>query len=463
MYQTTKTSQTPSVDTNSPAFGDVGEEHDLDDLITKKFAIPHPGEVGDDSKIASTEKHSTLGEEDVISHHNSTTFGDGSATEASGGVGSSGAFPFYEATDDDFVHEITMLNKSSTSPQHPSSMLLDNAGARVLSLDDKETAIDDDTINHAQGVVREMEEEAGSNSLLSSGENGITQIEPKHYSGDGDPGGIDSDSNYDQHYKVPTQNSISKKSTILTESISAEEESKHQPPTERSNFRGNIINLNLKQTFEEQLRSRNIAREEAVRFAKYFRDGVSTNKKLVNKKRFEIPRPSPMLHHGQRNKVLRGPTIQEIFKRDRIQIHKSIEQLADKYKHNTLLSDLSKVTGKDWMDYKDGGKDMQNPVWMKFLKDAIEPKQRASDMNAENRQKLLGYMYKPNWSWRNQHQDVLSQGNIIYHKVRSNYYHLTSTSLILNRFISTEISVLSEIQILYEKKVSFHSHKVHDI
>jgi len=355
---------------NSTSFGDLGEEHENE-------TIP---------------KHSAI-------------IADGSGIEASG---INSVFSFPKASDDDFIHEITMKKKSPKKTSPLISNNLTKVNKRFWT-DDKETFVDANMDNNAQGE-NDNSSGAEDNVFVESG----SAFNPNIYSGNSHDYLKEIDNaNIYQHSNemMPTRNSLFKKSTIITEPTQDEFRS-----IEKTNLK--YIHKPL-QTFEEQLKLKNMARERAVSFVKYFRDGISTNTGLTSK-RTEITRPSEMLLEQQRKAHPSYPTIQEIFKRDRIQIHKNIEQLADKYKHNTLLSDLSKVTGKDWMDYKDGGKDTQNPVWMKFLKDAIEPKHVSQDVNAEKRQKFLGYIYKPNLSRRNEHQNVLKKGNMIYHKVRLN-------------------------------------------
>ena len=125
-----------------------------------------------------------------------------------------------------------------------------------------------------------------------------------------------------------------------------------------------------------------LEKDEAVRFAKVFRDGtygeVSNQKSVANieSKRNEIvpPPSSPTTEHHQ-------PSIQEIFKRDHIQIHHNIAKLAKKFKKNNLLKDLSTIT-------KDDGK-TPNHVWEKFLRDAIEPKKRSRDVVGIKRQHFV--------------------------------------------------------------------------
>ena len=174
----------------------------------------------------------------------------------------------------------------------------------------------------------------------------------------------------------------------------------------------------------QKMLAKNTVRENAVRFAKIFRDGTFDVASVhpdsnVETKRNEIVKPKVAFRSRpevfERRNVIghHASSVEDIFKRDHIQMHKNIAKLAEKYKKSSLLKDLSKFTSDDLRDQT------PNPVWKKFLRDAMTLSEGVGNDLANKRQRLLGYMLKPsNTPNNNNNGAAFMAGNRLYKKVR---------------------------------------------
>lgn len=156
---------------------------------------------------------------------------------------------------------------------------------------------------------------------------------------------------------------------------------------------------------EQHMIAKKMEREKAVNFAKFFRDGTTGEVRDAQSKRNQIAiKPKHTFSSLRPQQTL--PSVEEIFKRDRIQIHKNLEKLSAKYKDsNPLLKDLSKFTSDQ----------APNPIWKKFIHDA------KSAVAITKRQNLLGYMFKSSATTpsnnNNNKPAMFVAGNHLYKKV----------------------------------------------
>lgn len=232
-----------------------------------------------------------------------------------------------------------------------------------------------------------------------------------------------------------TQNSIDQSAASRKDNINQSESTQNSIDQSADSTKKNTITtekLHLlqkinEQKTEQQMIARNLEREKAVNFAKFFRDGTTGVVSGAQSKRNQIAvktlqsssiRPSSAVAavegYGRRNLISYQqviPSVDEIFKRDRIQIHKNLAKLSAKYKDsNPLLKDLSKFTSDD----------APNPIWKKFLHDA------KSAVAITKRQNLLGYMFKPSTtasSNNNNKGAMFVAGNHLYKKVCFKFHY----------------------------------------
>ncbi|XP_066929103.1 uncharacterized protein [Clytia hemisphaerica] len=397
-------------------FGDIGEEHDLDDLITKRFQINHVGPGSNASSSSDIQQNNSTKEDGFLVQNFS---GDIDRRQA-------------DTLDSILQTVLNNLSKTETfTVQHFSG--------------DDENSTKVDSINHGYGsgfLANELHEltpgkvsGTDAQSVESTGMD-TTSLDSYGISGSGDselPGDSESNTPPDLTEHDSLQNSIfplneqsntdisvknGAQNTIF-KSLAGVESSRSEPlKSKKSTVEKTVdpgtLNFLPKLQNKETLKfldsvnsnrrkpiSKTLAREQAVRFVKFFRDGVTLN--VAERKRSYVPTASNIQRSNRpRNEIQfftsrfhtpRKTSMQEIFKRDHIEIHKNIRKLANMYKGNSLLSDLSKMTNQ-WRGYNDNRRLDSNPVWMKFLRDAMRPHEMLN-MNADNRQRLLGYMYRP--------------------------------------------------------------------